>query len=152
MKVAIERRRDGSPPPQLTEEIMGPVRDAAKKIWPGVPIAPLMTAGATDGRFLMNAGIPTYGMSGMFSTSGETNAHGLNEKIRVKSLYEGPAISSRLCVRAYVKSARLIRPFGVRLDLKRGRMAAGHSPDGPALLFTPFASLIRAPPRMPCSA
>jgi acetylornithine deacetylase/succinyl-diaminopimelate desuccinylase-like protein len=102
VKVAIERRRDGSPPPQLTEEIMGPVRDAAKKLWPGAPIAPLMTAGATDGRFLMVAGIPTYGMSGMFSTNDETNAHGLNEKIRVKSLYEGRDFLEAV-VRAYLK-------------------------------------------------
>lgn len=102
VKVAIERRRDGSKAPELTDEIMKPVRDTAKKMWPGVPIAPLMTAGATDGRFLMNAGIPTYGMSGMFSTSGETNAHGLNEKLRVKSLYEGRDFLEAV-VRAYVK-------------------------------------------------
>jgi acetylornithine deacetylase/succinyl-diaminopimelate desuccinylase-like protein len=102
VKVAIERRRNGSPPPQLTDEIMGPVREAAKKLWPGVPIAPLMTAGATDGRFLMVAGIPTYGMSGMFSTNDETNAHGLNEKIRVKSLYEGHDFLEAV-VRAYLK-------------------------------------------------
>ncbi len=102
VKVAIERRRDGSSPPELTDEIMKPVRDTAKKMWPGVPIAPLMTAGATDGRFLMNAGIPTYGMSGIFSTAGETNAHGLNEKIRVKSLYEGRDFLESV-VRAYVK-------------------------------------------------
>ena len=102
VKVLIERRRDGSPPPQLTDEIMKPVREAAKKLWPGVPIAPLMTAGATDGRFLMVAGIPTYGMSGMFATSDETNAHGLNEKIRVKSLYDGRDFLEAV-VRAYVK-------------------------------------------------
>ena len=102
VKVAIERRRDGSKAPELTDEIMKPVRDAAKKMWPGVPVAPLMTAGATDGRFLMNAGIPTYGMSGMFSTTGETNAHGLNEKIRVKSLYEGRDFLESV-VRAYVR-------------------------------------------------
>ncbi len=102
VKVAIERRRDGSSAPVLTDEIMGPVKAQAAKMWPGVPIAPLMTAGATDGRFLMNAGIPTYGMSGMFSTSGETNAHGLNEKIRVKSLYEGREFLEAV-VRAYVK-------------------------------------------------
>ena len=47
-------------------------------------------------------GIPTYGMSGMFSTAGETNAHGLNEKIRVKSLYEGREFLESI-VRAYVK-------------------------------------------------
>jgi acetylornithine deacetylase/succinyl-diaminopimelate desuccinylase-like protein len=87
--VEIVRRRDGSQAPRLTREIMAPVERAAARLWPGVPIVPTMTAGATDGRFTNTAGIPTYGVSGMFSTPGETNAHGLNEKIRVQSLYEG---------------------------------------------------------------
>lgn len=87
--VEIVRRRDGSRAPQLTREIMGPVERAAARLWPGTPIVPMMTPGATDGRFLNTAGIPTYGMSGMFSVPGENNAHGLNEKIRVQSLYEG---------------------------------------------------------------
>jgi acetylornithine deacetylase/succinyl-diaminopimelate desuccinylase-like protein len=102
VKVEIVRRRDGSSPPPLTDEIMGPVKAQAARMWPGVPVAPLMTAGATDGRFLMNAGIPTYGMSGMFSTTNETNAHGLNEKLRVKSLYEGRDFLEAV-VRAYLK-------------------------------------------------
>ena len=100
--VSIVRRRDGSSPPQLTDEIMKPVKAQAAKMWPGVSIAPFMSAGATDGRFLMNAGIPTYGMSGMFSTPGESNAHGLNEKVRVQSLYEGREFLEAI-VRAYVK-------------------------------------------------
>jgi acetylornithine deacetylase/succinyl-diaminopimelate desuccinylase-like protein len=102
VKVEIVRRRDGSSAPPLTDEIMGPVKAQAAKQWPGVPIAPMMVAGATDGRFLMNAGIPTYGMSGMFGKSGEFNAHGLNEKIRVQSLYEGRDFLEGI-VRAYVK-------------------------------------------------
>jgi acetylornithine deacetylase/succinyl-diaminopimelate desuccinylase-like protein len=102
VKVSIVRRRDGSSPPPLTDEIMGPVKAQAAKLWPGVPVAPLMSAGATDGRFLMNAGIPTYGMSGMFATPDETNAHGLNEKRRVKSLYEGREFLEGI-VRAYVR-------------------------------------------------
>ena len=102
VKVAIVRRREGSSPPPLTEEIMGPVKEMAAKLWPGVPVAPMMSAGATDGRFLMNAGIPTYGMSGMFSKPDETNAHGLNEKRRVQSLYEGRDFLEGV-VRAYVK-------------------------------------------------
>ena len=102
VKVAIVRRRDGSSAPPLTDEIMGPVKKVAAKLWPGVPVAPLMSAGATDGRFLMNAGIPTYGMSGMFSKPDETNAHGLNEKRRVQSLYEGREFLEGV-VRAYVK-------------------------------------------------
>ncbi|HEX5008244.1 MAG TPA: M20/M25/M40 family metallo-hydrolase [Hyphomonadaceae bacterium] len=102
VKVEIVRRRDGSSAPPLTDEIMKPIQDTAKKMWPGVPIAPLMIAGATDGRFLMNAGIPTYGLSGMFAVAGESNAHGLNEKIRVKSLYDGRDFLESV-VRAYVK-------------------------------------------------
>ncbi len=89
IKVNIVRRRDGSSPPQLTRQIMGPVERTAARMWPGVPIIPSMTPGATDGRFLNTAGIPTYGMSGMFAVPGEVNAHGLNEKIRVRSVYEG---------------------------------------------------------------
>jgi acetylornithine deacetylase/succinyl-diaminopimelate desuccinylase-like protein len=100
--VSIERRRDGSNAPALTKEIMEPVEAAANALWPGIPIVPNMVSGATDGRFLMNAGIPTYGINGMFSKEGETNAHGLNEKIRVKSLYEGREFLERI-VRAYVK-------------------------------------------------
>jgi acetylornithine deacetylase/succinyl-diaminopimelate desuccinylase-like protein len=87
--VEIVRRREGSEAPRLTRAIMAPVERAAARLWPGVPIVPVMTAGATDGRFLNTAGIPTYGMSGMFAVPGESNAHGLNEKIRVQSLYEG---------------------------------------------------------------
>lgn len=100
--VDIIKRRQGSSPPPLTDEIMGPVKAQVAKQWPGTPIAPMMIAGATDGRFLMNAGIPTYGMSGMFGKSGEFNAHGLNEKIRVQSLYDGRDFLEGV-VRAYVK-------------------------------------------------
>lgn len=89
INVEIVRRRDGSSPPRLTRAIMGPVERVAARMWPDVPIIPLMSPGATDGRFLNNAGIPTYGMSGMFSTPGENNAHGLDEKLRAQSLYEG---------------------------------------------------------------
>lgn len=102
VKVDIVKRRDGSSAPPLTDEVMGPIRAQVAKQWPGVPIAPMMIAGATDGRFLMNTGIPTYGMSGMFGKSGEFNAHGLNEKIRVQSLYEGRDFLEGV-VRAYVK-------------------------------------------------
>ncbi len=89
ISVDIVRRREGSAAPQLTREIMRPVERVAARLWPGIPIVPTMSAGATDGRHLNNAGIPTYGMSGMFAVPGEGNAHGLNEKIRVRSLYEG---------------------------------------------------------------
>jgi acetylornithine deacetylase/succinyl-diaminopimelate desuccinylase-like protein len=102
VKVNIVRRRDGSKAPELTDEVMKPIRATTAKMWPGVPVAPVMLAGATDGRFLMAAGIPTYGVSGMFEVPGEDNAHGLNEKIRASSLYEGREFLEAI-VRAYAK-------------------------------------------------
>jgi acetylornithine deacetylase/succinyl-diaminopimelate desuccinylase-like protein len=78
-----------APPPPLSERIMGPVRKVAESIWPGVPIVPTMATGATDGRFLNATGVPTYGLSGMFHDAEGSRAHGLNERIRVKSLMDG---------------------------------------------------------------
>jgi len=69
-------------------------------MWPGVPVVPTLLAGATDGRFTINAGIPTYGVSGMFRDSDGGGVHGLNERIRVRSLYEGHEFLYRL-VRLY---------------------------------------------------
>ncbi len=77
------------PPPPLTPQIMQPVRKLAQRLWPGVTVVPTMSTGATDGRFLNASGIPTYGLSGMFHDAEGSRAHGLNERIRVKSLLDG---------------------------------------------------------------
>ncbi len=100
--VEIVRRRDGSSAPPLTREIMAPVERVAARMWPGVPIVPIMLPGATDGRFFNNAGIPTYGLSGIFAEPSETNAHGLNEKVRVRSVYEARDFLEAL-VREYAR-------------------------------------------------
>ncbi len=60
-----------------------------KKMFNDVPVIPTMSTGATDGAYLRSSGIPTYGVSGIFSAAGETNAHGRDEKLRVKSFYDG---------------------------------------------------------------
>ncbi|MGZ9100585.1 MAG: M20/M25/M40 family metallo-hydrolase, partial [Brevundimonas sp.] len=78
-----------SPPPTLSPAILNPIREIAGRMWPGVPVVPTMATGATDGRFTNKAGIPTYGVTGMFGDPDGGGAHGLNERIRVRSLYEG---------------------------------------------------------------
>lgn len=60
-----------------------------KKYFPGVPMTPVMSSGATDGIFLEAIGIPVYGVPGIFGEIDGNGAHGLNERIRVRSLYEG---------------------------------------------------------------
>jgi acetylornithine deacetylase/succinyl-diaminopimelate desuccinylase-like protein len=78
-----------APAPSLTPEVMEPARKVAAKLWPGVPVVPSLSTGATDGRFLNAAGLPCYGLSGMFTDPDGGGVHGLNERIRVRSLYEG---------------------------------------------------------------
>jgi acetylornithine deacetylase/succinyl-diaminopimelate desuccinylase-like protein len=78
-----------TPPPSLSDAVMDPIREVAGALWPNVPILPTMSTGATDGRFTNAAGIPTYGVTGMFGDPDGGGAHGLNERIRVRSLYEG---------------------------------------------------------------
>ncbi|PTS90970.1 MULTISPECIES: M20/M25/M40 family metallo-hydrolase [unclassified Caulobacter] len=81
--------KPASPPPPLTPAIMGPIQKNAAKLWPGVPIVPILLTGATDGVHTNAAGIPTYGVTGLFGGSDGDGIHGLNERIRVKSLYQG---------------------------------------------------------------
>ncbi|HSZ50908.1 MAG TPA: M20/M25/M40 family metallo-hydrolase [Caulobacteraceae bacterium] len=76
-------------PPPLTPQIMDPIKAEAAKIWPGVPVIPVLTAGATDGAFLTPVGIPTYGVTGMFGDPDGNGVHGLNERIRITSLMNG---------------------------------------------------------------
>ncbi|MCP1469137.1 acetylornithine deacetylase/succinyl-diaminopimelate desuccinylase-like protein [Sphingobium sp. OAS761] len=88
--------------PELTPQIMGPIETLTREMWPGVPVIPRLATGATDGRFTNAAGIPTYGVSGMFADPDGQGVHGLNERIRVKSLMDGRAFLYRL-VKAYTR-------------------------------------------------
>jgi len=78
-----------SPAPPLTREILGPAEAVSQQMWPGVPVVPTMLVATTDGRFLNNAGIHTYGLSGLFRDPDGSGVHGLNERIPVSSLYDG---------------------------------------------------------------
>jgi len=82
--------------PPLSKEVVGPVETLSRDMFPGVAVIPVMSSGATDGRFLTPAGIPTYGISGMFGDGATGNAHGLNERIRVQALLEGREFLYRL--------------------------------------------------------
>jgi acetylornithine deacetylase/succinyl-diaminopimelate desuccinylase-like protein len=88
-----------SPLAPLKPEIIGPVQTVAGEMWPGVPLVPAMSAGATDSRFLNSAGIPAYGISGMFNDPATSGVHGLNERLPVRSLYEGHEFLYRLVKR-----------------------------------------------------
>jgi acetylornithine deacetylase/succinyl-diaminopimelate desuccinylase-like protein len=87
-----------SDPSPLTEEILGAVERVTEEMWPGVVVLPTMTTGATDGAKMRNAGIPTYGVSGLFVDRNDIRAHGRDERVLVRSFYEGYAFLYRLVV------------------------------------------------------
>jgi acetylornithine deacetylase/succinyl-diaminopimelate desuccinylase-like protein len=85
-----------SPPSPLRPDVLGAAEKITHQMWPGVSVVPSMSTGATDSRFLRNIGMPVYGMSGMFIEPADYRAHGLNERILIKQLYEGREYLYRL--------------------------------------------------------
>jgi acetylornithine deacetylase/succinyl-diaminopimelate desuccinylase-like protein len=83
-----------SPASPLTPQVMQVIERVTEDMWPGVPVVPVMGTGATDNRFFRAAGIPGYGVSGTFY--GESNTHGMNERIPVAAFYEALEFVYRL--------------------------------------------------------
>lgn len=76
-------------PSPVNPELFAAFAEAVADRYPGLPVVPYMTPGATDGKHFRAAGIPTYGVASTFSRGGEnTFAHGLNERVRVDSFFE----------------------------------------------------------------
>jgi acetylornithine deacetylase/succinyl-diaminopimelate desuccinylase-like protein len=77
------------PSSPLRKDVLGIVDGLAASMWPGVIVTPNMSTGATDGRLLRAAGIPVYGISGMFTDMDDVRAHGKDERLGVKEFYKG---------------------------------------------------------------
>ena len=84
----VEDAKTGSASP-LSPQVMVSVETVTRRLWPGVPVIPQMETGATDGALLRAAGIPTYGVSGVFLDVDDIRAHGRDERIIVRSFYDG---------------------------------------------------------------
>jgi acetylornithine deacetylase/succinyl-diaminopimelate desuccinylase-like protein len=77
-----------SPAPPLRDDVMDAVRLGVERIRPGTAVIPLMSAYGTDGKAVRRAGIPTYGVMGIFIKDSDQFAHGLNERTTVRSFYD----------------------------------------------------------------
>jgi acetylornithine deacetylase/succinyl-diaminopimelate desuccinylase-like protein len=101
MTVTIEKERGplASPPP-LDPKVVGPAEKLVAKYYPGVPLIPTMSTGATDGIFLEAIGIPSYGPPGTYGDPDGNGTHGLNERARAASVYTGRDLLQEL-IKAY---------------------------------------------------
>ncbi len=88
ISVTAVARDTASAPSPVHKELFAAAEQLTRKFWPGIPVIPTMTPGATDGRFLRNAGIPTYGHSGIASDMFDVRAHGRDERIGVKAFHD----------------------------------------------------------------
>lgn len=87
--VTATPRDTGSDPSAINKDLLAAIEKLTPRFWPGIPAVPTMSAGATDGRFLRNIGIPTYGHSGLASDIFDVRAHGKDERVSVKAMFEG---------------------------------------------------------------
>lgn len=85
-----------SPASPLRPDLMAAVERHTTEMWPGAIVLPFMSTGATDGLYLRNAGIPTYGVEGMFTEANDVRAHGKDERVGIKAFYDAREFLYRL--------------------------------------------------------
>jgi len=83
-------------PSPLRPDVVQPIEKLTAEFWPGIPVIPSMSTGATDGRFLRAIGIPTYGHSGLAGDVDDNRAHGKDERVLVKAFDQGVEYLYRL--------------------------------------------------------
>jgi acetylornithine deacetylase/succinyl-diaminopimelate desuccinylase-like protein len=83
-------------PSPLNEEVMAAIKKLAAEFWPGAPVGPIMAPASSDAMYMRNAGIPTYGHSGLAGDIDDMRIHGKDERVLVKSFFEGVEYQYRL--------------------------------------------------------
>lgn len=96
VKIVPKGRAVLSPASPINPEVMRAVETLTGEMWPGIPVIPTMSGGYTDSRWLRNAGIASYGVSGLFTDGPNSGVHGLNEHVGVKELYRSKEFLYRL--------------------------------------------------------
>jgi acetylornithine deacetylase/succinyl-diaminopimelate desuccinylase-like protein len=89
ISITIINSSFSTPLSPLRDDVTKPVVQIAASMWPGVIVTPIMSTGATDGKYLREKGIPVYGVSGMFGDMDDVRAHGKDERISTKYFYDG---------------------------------------------------------------
>jgi acetylornithine deacetylase/succinyl-diaminopimelate desuccinylase-like protein len=96
VEIAMSDENQASPPTPLDPDVMGAIEEITAAMWPGVPVVPTMSTGATDSLFFRARGIPAFGVSGIFGDIDDVRAHGRDERVLVSSFYEGLDFLGRL--------------------------------------------------------
>lgn len=114
-RISVKPIKEPKPSPSspLVAEILGPIETITQQMWPGVPVLPVMSTGATDSLYLRKAGVPMYGVSGIFYDIDDSRAHGRDERVGVKEFFEAQEFLSRV-VKAFASSSNSPRQAAKR--------------------------------------
>jgi acetylornithine deacetylase/succinyl-diaminopimelate desuccinylase-like protein len=96
IKVSFVNEATPSKPSPLRPDVMSAVESLTKEMFPGVIVVPVMSTGATDGLYLRNGEVPTYGIDGTFGDMEDVRAHGRDERVGAKQFFEGLDFQYRL--------------------------------------------------------
>jgi acetylornithine deacetylase/succinyl-diaminopimelate desuccinylase-like protein len=77
------------PPSALKPELTDALERTLSTMWSGIEVVPTMSTGATDGKYLRIAGIPTFGIACMFFDMEDDRSHGKDERVGVQDFYDG---------------------------------------------------------------
>jgi acetylornithine deacetylase/succinyl-diaminopimelate desuccinylase-like protein len=94
--VTPDRRDTAGTASPLNAELVRAIDKLTAQFWPGIKSLPTMSAGASDSRFLRNAGIPSYGHSGLAGDIFDVRAHGKDERVSVQAFFDGQEYLYRL--------------------------------------------------------
>ncbi len=96
IKIVPLQKPMAAPLSLLRPDVLAPIDRITADLWPGVPVVPVMSTGASDGARLRIAGIPTYGVSGLFDDIDDVRAHGKDERMGIREFFEGLEFMYRL--------------------------------------------------------
>ncbi len=96
VKISLVDTPSAAPITKPSPEVDKAMAAAVGQMWPGLSFFPMMETGATDGKWLRLAGIPTYGVSGVFIDPENNRAHGKDERVGVRDFYWGVDFYDRL--------------------------------------------------------
>jgi acetylornithine deacetylase/succinyl-diaminopimelate desuccinylase-like protein len=94
--ISVTDSHGGSPMSPVRDDLLAATKRLTSEFWPGVVTLPYMVMGGTDGRFLRQAGIPTYGVQGLFHDAEDIRFHGRDERVGVREFYESQEFLYRL--------------------------------------------------------
>lgn len=86
--ITVTGKIEAGPASPMRPDVLKAVARITDTMWPGVATVPVMVMGATDGLYLRKAGIPTYGVQGVFIEREDFRAHGRDERLGVSQFYE----------------------------------------------------------------